>query len=128
MEVSEGRKKWKNLLWEKARKGGKETYLPKKKKPQMEAPDRRTANGNPGMPEIGRRVGKDQTTISKEIKGHIRIIPGKEAIEEICSRLLRAPIKYRIAISTHHLQFSLLPYRHQQNDADTIRLYILLSF
>ena len=40
---------------------------------------------------IGRRIGKDQTTVSKEVKGHIRIIAGKEAGEEICSRLLKAP-------------------------------------
>ena len=40
---------------------------------------------------IGRRIEKDQTTVSKEVKGHIRIIPGKEAGEEICSRLLKAP-------------------------------------
>ena len=40
---------------------------------------------------IGRRIEKDQTTVSKEVKGHIRIIPGKEVGEEICPWLLKAP-------------------------------------
>jgi len=41
---------------------------------------------------IGRRVGKDQTTISKEVKKHItyRSKEGAPADEDICPLLLRA--------------------------------------
>jgi len=42
--------------------------------------------------DIGKRVGKDQTTISKEVKKHLVIhTNGFTTLDECCPKLLKAP-------------------------------------
>lgn len=42
---------------------------------------------------IGRRIGKDPTTVSKEVKKHIKIIPARDSLStpELCRKLLKPP-------------------------------------
>lgn len=43
---------------------------------------------------IGQRIGKDQTTISKEVKKHIKVVPPRMkegGMAEPCSKLLKPP-------------------------------------
>ncbi len=44
--------------------------------------------------QIARRIGKDQTTVSKEVKKHIEVSPPrseKGASEPICQKRIKAP-------------------------------------
>ena len=40
---------------------------------------------------IARRIGKDPTTVSKEVKKHIQVIPARIENAAPCSQLLKAP-------------------------------------
>src|SRR5699024_10219982 len=42
--------------------------------------------------DIGKRIGKDQTTISKEVKLHAKVqVNGFTKTDEMCPKLLKAP-------------------------------------
>jgi len=42
--------------------------------------------------QIGRRIGKDPTTVSKEVKKHIEVRPAKDAQNTVlCETLIKAP-------------------------------------